>query len=262
MQALKEKSTESIRVLKEHRDTALEERAKMLQENNMLSQFNTDLCRTHKGVGEEASIRKDLKRVERERDDAREIVRALSDETESLRQNLQLSETRRVDAEENLLNSAEYDAELIESEHTRKLIAIGTRWGKRLKESLDQLRLQNEDTARGVSKEHELAMAEVTAGYMGEIRKREARDAEISKLKRKEAPGQLARVLSAKGGKPSFYQETNEDEEAARSRERHMADLKESQSRRREADERLRRSQQLQARDDARKDAEAKEDQQ
>ena len=110
----------------------------MLQEVNILSQLNTDLCRTHKGVGQEASIRKDLKRVERERDDAREIVRALSDETESLRQNLQLSETRRVDVEENLLNSAEYDAELVGLEHTRKLIAIGTKWGERLEESLDQ----------------------------------------------------------------------------------------------------------------------------
>ena len=177
-----------------------------------------------------------------------------------------MSETRRVDAEENLLNSAEYDAELVGLEHTRKLIAIGTKWGERLEESLDQLRLQNEDTARGVREEHELAMAEVTAGYMGEIRKREAREIEISKLKRKEAARAVGQGTvtdpSAKGGKPSFYQETNEDEEAARSRERHMADLKESQSRRREADERLRRSQQLQARDDARRDAEAKEDQQ
>ena len=109
-------------------------------------------------------------------------------------------------------------------------------------------------------------MAEVTAGYMGEIRKHEAMEVEISKLKRKEAAraaGQGAVTNpSAKGGKSSYYQETDEDEEAVRSRERHVADLKESQSRRREADERLRRRQQLQARDDARKDAEAKEDQQ
>jgi hypothetical protein len=81
-------------------------------------------------------------------------------------------------------------------------------------------------------------MAEVTAGYMGEIRKREARDTEISKLKKREAARAVdqgtVRDPSAKGGKPSFYQETNEDEEAARSRERHMAHLKESQSRRRE----------------------------
>ena len=137
-------------------------------------------------------------------------------------------------------------------------------WAKRLKKDLEELRLQSEDAARRVSEEHELAKAEVTAGYIGEIKKVEARDAEISKLKRREA----TRVIDqgtirdpAKGNKPSFYQETNEDEEAARGRERHMADFKKSQSRRREADERLRRSQQLQAKDNARKDAEAKEDQ-
>ena len=74
---------------------------------------------------------------------------------------------------------------------------------------------------------------------MDEIRKQEARDAEISKLKRREAARAIDQGtvmdLSAKGSKPSFYQETNEDEEAARCRERHMADLKKSQSRQREA---------------------------
>ena len=111
-----------------------------------------------------------------------------------------------------------------------------------------------------------MAMSEVTAGYMGEIRKREAREIEISKLKKKEAAWASVQGAdtnpSAKRDKSSYYQETDEDEEAVRSRERHVADLKESQRRKRESNERLRRSQHLQTRDDARKDAEAREDHQ
>ena len=44
--------------------------------------------RTHKGIGEEVSLKKDLKRAERERDDARDIVRTLSNEKRSLGQDL------------------------------------------------------------------------------------------------------------------------------------------------------------------------------
>ena len=58
LQTLKEKSTDSLRVLKKQRDAALEERVKTLQEINILSQLNTELCKIHKGVGEEISIKK------------------------------------------------------------------------------------------------------------------------------------------------------------------------------------------------------------
>ena len=75
-----------------------------------------------------------------------------------------MSETRRIEAEENLLNSAEYDAEVMAAEHARKLTTINKTWAKRLEKKLNQLRLQNEDAARRVSKEHELAKAKVTDG--------------------------------------------------------------------------------------------------
>ena len=112
---------------------------------------------------------------------------ALSDESEALRQKLQLTEARRIAAEESLLNAAEHEAELVESEHARKLIAVSAKWGERLETSLEQLRLKNDETAKRAHEDHELAMSEVTAGYMDEIRKRQAREIEISKLKKKEA---------------------------------------------------------------------------
>ena len=56
------------------------------------------------------------------------------------------------------------------ADHDRKLTTVNKIWAKRLKKNLEELRLQNEDAARRVSEEHELAKAEVTAGYIGEIR--------------------------------------------------------------------------------------------
>ena len=115
-------------------------------------------------------MKKDLKRAERERDNARDIVRTLSNEKRSLGQDLQLSEARRIEEEENLLNTAEYDAEVMAADHDRKMTTANKAWAKRLKKDLEELRLQSEDATRRVSEEHELAKAEVTAGYIGEIR--------------------------------------------------------------------------------------------
>ena len=66
--------------MKEQRDSALRERAAALEEKEILAQLNTELLKTHKGVGEEVALRKDLRNTERERDAAKERMRTLSNE--------------------------------------------------------------------------------------------------------------------------------------------------------------------------------------
>ena len=103
--------------MKEQRDSALKERAAALEEKEILAQLNTELVKTHKGIGEEVALKKDLRRTERERDVARDRMRALSNKRRILGQDLQLSEAARIEAEGKLLSAAQYEAEIMTADH-------------------------------------------------------------------------------------------------------------------------------------------------
>ena len=102
----KKRSTKTYRNLKEQRDSALRDRSTALDEKEILAQLNTELLKTHKGVGEEVALKKDLRNTERVRDAARERMRALSNERRVLGQNLQEAEAARIEAEGRVLNTA------------------------------------------------------------------------------------------------------------------------------------------------------------
>ena len=164
--------------MKEQRDTALKERAAALKEKEILSQLNTELVKTHKGIGEEVALKKDLRKTERERDAAKDRMRALSSERRFLGQNLQLAESERIEAECRVLSTAQYEQELMKADHDRELSAANKAWVSLLKRDLEELRLHNEDVAKRTSEETKLAMDEFRVSFMDTIRKLEKKEIE------------------------------------------------------------------------------------
>ena len=105
------------------------------------------MLKTHKGIGEEVALKKDLRSTKRERDATREKLRALSNERRVLNQNLEEAEAGRIEAESRVLNTALYEMKLMRAEHAQQMSSSNEAWGTLIDQELEELRLKNEDTA-------------------------------------------------------------------------------------------------------------------
>ena len=114
-------------------------------------------------------------------------MRALSNERRVLGQNLQVSEAARIEVECRVLSTAQYEMELMRADHDRELSAANKAWASLLERELEELKLQDEDTAKRISKETKLKMKEVEVSFMAVVEMLNTRDSELSKLRKKEA---------------------------------------------------------------------------
>ena len=73
LQNFKAKSADTVRELKNQRDSAYEAHRLTSGDKDIALQLNTELVRGHKGIEEESALRKELKRAEGERDLARKV---------------------------------------------------------------------------------------------------------------------------------------------------------------------------------------------
>ena len=106
------------------------------------------------------------------------------------------------------------------TDHARQVSTANKAWASILE--LEELGLQNEDTAKGIREETETQIKEIQASFMTVIETLNIRDSELCKLRKKEASRATSqgtsREPSAKAKVPLSYQETAEDEKTARNR--------------------------------------------
>ena len=114
-------------------------------------------------------------------------MRTLSNERRVLGQNLQEAEAARIEAEGRVLNTAQHEMELMRTDHARQLSNVNIAWASLIERELEELRLQDEDTAKRISEETESRMNEVQASFMAVIETLNTRESELSKLRKKVA---------------------------------------------------------------------------